>query len=541
MKNNGKPTEAMVEKSGKFEQVLTAVLGLDVAEASLAVFWVAVTATVFGISYKAAKWILVVERLDDHGLADTAATASRWQGLLENFYSAGVSWLLRGLDRFAGEDYLDRALPHRIMDLLPGNSCAPWGAGLYKLCLRLALAYPAIALVLSWGLDGKSLQSLSSFLPEEPNSLVRAAVFPGFCFSLLCIWNWLHSRGWKRALSLATAVGTTFATAIAASLVFAPVGIIAAAFAISVALTFAIAGEGAVAGAISGSMVAFIANPDAGGVVFALAFAVAFGVANGYSWLEEKAKEYSLLGSLQIWYLFALFILANTAIFVMSSEVSHVGHSERIAVVFFVLLPLANAPIDFVSLGLTRGLLAHGQTRGRIWWIAFVSLVDILLASLAMIALVVVVVAVISVANLAAMAADGPPLLSLQGTLQLLLERPGDPSLLWVHLMLFSTFLPSALHLLIGTTGLVLALLMFLLKTPEEVVAFLNRTRNENAQKDSKITRWYPLGAAAAVTALFLLLVLAGKAIPWAVWLVTGFAKALHAWASFVASLFGAA
>ena len=61
---------------------------------------------------------------------------------------------------------------------------------------------------------------------------------------------------------------------------------------------------------------------------------------------------------------------------------------------------------------------------------------------------------VVELANLRAMSSGGPPLLDLAGLFGRLRDHPGDVSLWWVYLTLFSTFVPTLLHLRVMATAL---------------------------------------------------------------------------------------
>lgn len=128
--------------------------------------------------------------------------------------------------------------------------------------------------------------------------------------------------------------------------------------------------------------------------------------------------------------------------------------------VFLILLPLVNALWDWLSLGFTRWALAlvlhKGQTAGvlRLGFMVLWSLVDAAAALVFLSGLALTMTFFIELANLRAMAAGGPPLLDLAHLFARLRDTPGEISLFWVYLTLFSTFVPTFLHLLIMSTAL---------------------------------------------------------------------------------------
>jgi hypothetical protein len=119
--------------------------------------------------------------------------------------------------------------------------------------------------------------------------------------------------------------------------------------------------------------------------------------------------------------------------------------------VVLAALPLANYPFDWASLGLTRLLLARGQKKGGMWPLVY-SLIDVLfgvvfvLSSLALSALMLTLV------NLAAVSAGRDYVVDIGQFVEKISTRDTrfEPTLWWIYLMIFSTFVPSFLNLVIG-------------------------------------------------------------------------------------------
>ena len=120
-------------------------------------------------------------------------------------------------------------------------------------------------------------------------------------------------------------------------------------------------------------------------------------------------------------------------------------------VVFLALLPLLNAAWDWVSLGVSRGLLAgifHGLHRG---WVPLAwGLADFILAFLFMAGLVAMVVAAVAYLNVLSVGGGGTLMVDLQGLFTGLRADPGNPEFYWIYFMLLSTLIPTLLHLLIA-------------------------------------------------------------------------------------------
>jgi len=119
--------------------------------------------------------------------------------------------------------------------------------------------------------------------------------------------------------------------------------------------------------------------------------------------------------------------------------------------IFMGLLPLINAAWDWVSLGISRGLLAGirlGRHRGLVplyWGIA-----DFVLAFLFMAGLVAMVTGAVAYLNAQSQSGGGPVLIDLQTLFSELRDNPGDPQFYWIYFMFASTLIPTLLHLLIA-------------------------------------------------------------------------------------------
>ena len=209
-------------------------------------------------------------------------------------------------------------------------------------------------------------------------------------------------------------------------------------------------------------------------------------------------------------------------------------------VLFFGLLPLANAPLDWLSLGLTRGLLAYGQAVGGAWRIILIYCVDVAAAFALTFPLAVLTTTVVALANWASVTGGGEPVIPLAALFEGLRNDPGDPRFYWITFMLFSTLLPSVLHILTGLVGLVLTGLLWVLWTPSLAQALVASEADKEVTKDTKLTVLYPALAATGVTLIFALLYGLYLAIPGLPRLAGLLGQALLATAEGTAALFPA-
>ena len=120
-----------------------------------------------------------------------------------------------------------------------------------------------------------------------------------------------------------------------------------------------------------------------------------------------------------------------------------------VLLLLLVALPLINAVFDFLSLGLTRWCLRNAvEGRAvRVWWLrlrgwwAF-NLIDVAGALLALAGLILAML--LAVTGLNALTPENP-LMDLGALFAEL--RDGEVDMRWLYVMVFSTLLPSVLHL----------------------------------------------------------------------------------------------
>ncbi len=430
------------------------------------------------LSFWFTRRILGSERVADEGRKGAAEFSEKWKKRLEYFYTRTVNLLLSWLDKLADDQYLDKPARKqgRLSSYLTPRSSgvlSPWSNGLYDLTLKLALVYPIFFLFLGWVLYGHVASGFEVMLPPGIDLWQRLLVFAGIIVFIICMRLSIHHDGWRgRAyLAVASAVAVTSPFAFAGAFAFA----------------FAVAGAGAVA------------------VASAVAFAVAVIM------LAERFHS----GRRQTVFLVLHWVFFVALAFVTINLLHHY-HGDKIIkgtfyfIVFLGLLPLANAPLDWLSLGLTRGLLRFGLGTGRFFWVAFISLLDIAAAGLLMFAVAFMTTSAISLANLFAVLGGGEPVLPVLPLLHAMRDAPNDPVFYWVYLMLFSTMLPSLVHILGGFLCLLLAPIKLVFETFVNAQDLIEKAPNIDATKDSMLGVVYPAITATAVTALIISLTSVG-------------------------------
>ena len=113
---------------------------------------------------------------------------------------------------------------------------------------------------------------------------------------------------------------------------------------------------------------------------------------------------------------------------------------------FGTLMTALNAPFDWLSLGLTRGLLRRGLEKGG-WAPLRLSLLDAALATFLIAALVPVLVLGAQFFDRIAAHPDGNSILPLQTFFDEMEADPFAPIFWWVYALLLSTMIPSLLNL----------------------------------------------------------------------------------------------
>ena len=175
---------------------------------------------------------------------------------------------------------------------------------------------------------------------------------------------------------------------------------------------------------------------------FAVAFADAFAVAGAVAFTEKRSRR-PLVWRL----LYCGVLMAGAGVVIKTSDVF--GGGQRNQAVFLmltlVLLPLFNALFDFVSVGLTRHLLRMGLDQKRAAWRA---VLDGLGGIAIFFALGCTLIAFVTFV----VPADGVPLVDLTQLFADMRRAPGD--YIWLMVTLFSTLIPTLLHLSVAVLTL---------------------------------------------------------------------------------------
>ena len=336
----------------------------------------------------------------------------RWlKGLRDNspaeFYR---SVMRRGLD------WLDTRLsPHEAQK---GPAQKAWSYGLLNITMVLALAYPILAMMVQW-LWGHAIDfgGQEMIAASPPQVRIFAVVWLGSA-SIFYLFYMLSQSRWPW-LWLILAVGIFYFGSYFTDDFAVRRNVSGFAFAV------AVAGAGAVAAAVTGAF--------AFAVAVAVAVAVAFSVA--VAGAEVRSSNPMVMRLFYCGVLLAILVIGIK----MPDDF---GADERNRAVFvmltFGLLPLFNAVFDFLSAGLTRYLLRLGLEQKRAVWRAILDGLGGIAIFFALGCSLITFVTFVT-------PADGVPLVDLAQLFANLRTAPGN--YIWLMMTLFSTLLPTLVHL----------------------------------------------------------------------------------------------
>ena len=315
-----------------------------------------------------------------------------------------------------------------------GPAQRAWSFGLLNATMALALAYPIVAITIQW-LWGSAIdfggQEVIAVSPSQAR--IFTAVWLGSSLFFYLFAGASKSR-WRWPLFI-------LATGI---LLLGP--IYADRFAVpgNVAVASTVASVGAVAFAVEGAVAVVVASASAD--TFTFKGAVVGTVAGAVACVVVVAEELS--SRPMAWRL--LYCGALVALLIVAVKMpDDFGAGQRNQAVFFMLtmglLPLVNAVFDFASVGLTRYLLRLGLEQKRAAWRA---VLDGLGGIAIFFALGCTLIAFVTFV----VPADGVPLVELKQLFADMRRAPGD--YIWLMVTLFSTLIPTLLHLSVAVLTL---------------------------------------------------------------------------------------
>jgi hypothetical protein len=122
-------------------------------------------------------------------------------------------------------------------------------------------------------------------------------------------------------------------------------------------------------------------------------------------------------------------------------------------IVFMGFLTVINAPLDWVSLGLTRALLRWGLALGG-WWPFVLGCVDAFIATQIVVLLVLAVITGVQTFTVLGKLSGALPILNLDLIVGSIQSDPMAAQNWWIYLMVLSTMIPSLTNLMVGGASL---------------------------------------------------------------------------------------
>lgn len=363
-------------------------------------------------------------------------------------------WLWRRLGRMeAGPDGTPRPPPEtaRLRNLL--RAALTWRV--VNLALLLAVAYPVLALIRPWLMGGDAVLGAgvvvfpaTDFWPDRAMVLLQFAILTlGFIGKTLASASprrfWRSAADWLPALAFAPVVAFAVSDQVAFAGAFAGAG----GFALTIALALASAGAGAGAGASAIAVTGTVAGTAAG----AAAGAAAAAGAGAFAALALAAGAVVALAAIAVLLkrgrpglasvLLALGWVVGLAAVVQLVDVATLRPYQKALIAFIAVLPLINGLFDSLSYAATLATMRKGlATR----WALLLGLLDLGIGAVLFLGLGASMVAVIAALN----ALGSAPLFDLAALFAGLRSSPGD--YWWLYLILFSTLLPTGLHLCVA-------------------------------------------------------------------------------------------
>ncbi|MGV6810032.1 MAG: hypothetical protein ACWA5U_09170 [bacterium] len=381
----------------------------------------------------------------------------------------------------------------------------PFSPQAYEWCLRLAFLYPILTLLIAWAYTGQIyigeevLIDTTNLLKNTSQRTVTLSLI--LCMLLLIVWgifrwgtilqqwvatttiffllvtafglftnrvievfilsfriligflvlpyivgilvNWLYQHSFTLAHKIifpslfAFTFAFTFATFDisfnADTVIASKAMIIASIMALAIAVAVVVAGAGALAGVIAGVIFGSVFSSSLDDIAIAINTGIFIA---SVLILQSILIQRQLLASFWWFYSILLVIVIYSIIFLSSI-------SNLIIILFWFLLPILNAFLDWLSLSITRGLLhavSHSHHSGfvALLWI----LLDLLLAFILLLLMIAGLLITIQLASLAA----NQELIDIDWLLFEMEIQPFAPQHGWIYFMLFSTLIPTLLH-----------------------------------------------------------------------------------------------
>ncbi len=330
----------------------------------------------------------------------------------------------------------------------------PWTAKSFGFILKLAVLYPIAFLLIGWLFFNYGKLGSLEVLPTITSKYTivafgeRAVILALLSFCAFSFYTGIKTKGWKLSL-------VWYAVAFIVAVVFS---IIALFFKV-IAISFTVA---------SASIFAFIflkSKTFAGTIVVSVSSAFAITVfsinynittsillfisaiishfililiLNKYHSFQKNKASFWFIS----WFILLAYLLGSIYLITNFNKLNSIINDSLIMILFLGILPLFNAPLDWLSLGFTRGLLqAIADKKHSTKGIIFMLILDLIVAIIFLVLVTVSSLLGIFLMN----TVSGVEVINLSDIFAQL--RNGDwKESLWIWLMLGSTLIPTIVH-----------------------------------------------------------------------------------------------
>ncbi len=363
----------------------------------------------------------------------------RYGGLLSGGYSTLLHYFLEGVDRFFHDE---------------GKTAPSWTSDSMDRLLGLALVYPVLSMLAVWWVTGEvgSTANALGLTDVVAPGLRAASAASSIVLLVTFLWSIYPPQSHKTFMWRIV----RFASMAVAMVLVVTVGYISIGASVnSVIIITSMMAIGTVAGAGTVLVLATFAvlvtliGAGAGAGTIALVLVVTLAVLLAVDFLA-KPLNFKKTG-LGWWLYFPIFLALPPAYILGLPQLFSLDAATLNWTLLLIILglPLINALFDWLSLGLTRKLIRKGLKKGGAWPFIYAG-ADVFAAIALLFILLVACLGYIHGLNLLALSAGSPHVFDMPGTLILLRSDPSDPSLWWIYIMVFTTFIPSLVNLVLG-------------------------------------------------------------------------------------------
>jgi hypothetical protein len=331
----------------------------------------------------------------------------------------------------------------------------PWSARSYVFCVKLALTYTVLSVFLTWVSFGAETLVLRNVLTQSVTEH-RIIHFLGFLIMTSCTYIFFSSLRHERWLAFIIAASVPLCK----MLIGLEAGAIVMAAVASFSFMFLFYGGkclwvfsayGAMFAVTAQILSANEETKDVAATLMLFGLVIgSFGAVVLYGrrrYVRERTAYFAMF--------VGFIVICTSGVTILNRVAGHDIYGSFL--LFMVWLPLINSFFDWISFGATRWLLRLTISGWNAFLVAFV---DFLVALVATVVLTIFVVVGIEFFNLLSRHfGTGSNVFHGESAIEVLRKNftgvqtiSDSPSVWWIYIMLFSTLLPSFIHL-IGATG----------------------------------------------------------------------------------------